>query len=413
MASRDEIFPAGDCCEICGVGLGDEVVIQEFADGSLARLCPECAAGADLDEEHRGSHKAPAGAGIVWPDEPAAATAKSATDLDPLEKTRELLMPVTDLISLQGEMQGALERLAASLERFAAEMIVDSQDKSAVENRLQMLELELVKTRSRLAEAEQLLASTGLDVAEAGTSVPLVAPTMPTLVPPPSAAPAGTQHLPAGSEEPAVVAPQPAPPVEPAVGTQEPVVPPVRPSAGGAAAPLVRPAETQGPAAPEAPAVPSDQPPNFRIDEVQVAQRYYNESAFTSRIREVRRSLGKPKANLTRLAGPEPRAIVTVAWDIVWYQYLVDLRRDLPSSVDRVTLYREGMDLDELAFHFKEKNAVVNDDGRLDASELEVKLLSDPNALITEMPDDEKHIFEDATEEVWDQHIAPEFKWDD
>ena len=50
MASADEVFPASDCCEICGAVLGDEVVIQEFADGSLARLCPECAAGADLDD---------------------------------------------------------------------------------------------------------------------------------------------------------------------------------------------------------------------------------------------------------------------------------------------------------------------------------------------------------------------------
>ena len=130
-------------------------------------------------------------------------------------------------------------------------------------------------------------------------------------------------------------------------------------------------------------------------------------------LRDVRRSLGKPKANLTRLPGAEPRAIVTIAWDIVWYQYLVDMRRDLPSSTERVTLHREGMDLDELAFYFKEKNAVVNDDGRLDASELEVRLLSDPDALITEMTPEELHGLEDATEEIWDQRIAPEFKWDD
>jgi hypothetical protein len=118
-------------------------------------------------------------------------------------------------------------------------------------------------------------------------------------------------------------------------------------------------------------------------------------------------------ANLARLPGAEPRAIVTVAWDIVWYQYLVDMRRDLPSTADHVTLLREGMDLDELAFYFKDTNAVINDDGRLDASELEVRLLSDPSALITEMTPEETKAFEDATEEVWDQRIAPEFKWDD
>jgi hypothetical protein len=71
------------------------------------------------------------------------------------------------------------------------------------------------------------------------------------------------------------------------------------------------------------------------------------------------------------------------------------------------------MDLDEIAYNYREKNAVINDDGRLDASELEVKLLSDPSALITEMNSEEARLLDDATEEVWDQKISPEFKWDD
>jgi hypothetical protein len=146
---------------------------------------------------------------------------------------------------------------------------------------------------------------------------------------------------------------------------------------------------------------------------VQAAQRYYNDSAFVDRIRDVRRSLGRPKASLVRLAGGDPQAILTVFWDIVWYQYLIDLRRDLPSTAPRVVLHREGMDLDELAFHFRDKNSTVNDDGRLDASELEVHLLSDPSVLITEMPMEETQALEDATEEIWEQRISPEFKWDD
>jgi hypothetical protein len=151
---------------------------------------------------------------------------------------------------------------------------------------------------------------------------------------------------------------------------------------------------------------------SFRIEEVQAAQRYFNESPFTGKTRDVQVSLGRPRANLTRAAGSEPRAFVTIAWDIVWYQYLVDLRLDVPSD-QRVVLHREGMDLDELAHQFKEKNAIINDGGRLDASELEIKLLSDPTTLITEMAPDAEKALEDATEEIWDQHIAPEFKWDD
>ena len=53
MALSDNIFlPENDKrCEICGAELSDEIVIQEFADGSIARLCSECAAGAALQPE--------------------------------------------------------------------------------------------------------------------------------------------------------------------------------------------------------------------------------------------------------------------------------------------------------------------------------------------------------------------------
>jgi len=71
------------------------------------------------------------------------------------------------------------------------------------------------------------------------------------------------------------------------------------------------------------------------------------------------------------------------------------------------------MDLAELASHFKESNTIVDEDGRIDASELEVALLSDPSALITDMTPEEEQALEDATEEIWDQHTSPEFKWDD
>jgi hypothetical protein len=166
------------------------------------------------------------------------------------------------------------------------------------------------------------------------------------------------------------------------------------------------------PVPPPAPdSAPTAQGESFRLDEVQWAQRYFNESPFTERVREVRHSLGKPKANLSRIQGVEPRVLVTVTWDIVWYQYLVNLRKEAPPE-ERVALFREGMDLAELAEHFREKNASIDDDGRLDASELEVRLLSDPTVLITDISPDEDRALEDATEEIWDQHISPEFKWD-
>ncbi len=435
MVVPGDVWPAEDRCEICGVELGSEIVIQEFADGSLARLCPECAAGAALDEGH---HAVAEPRQSVWPDESQASPEPRLADSDPLEKTRELLMPVTDLIALQGEMQGALERLAASLERFAAEMLTESQGKTAVESRLQMLERELDKTRAQLQQTEFLVE----------TAAPETAPPAAEVAP----APVGVQTddldftidpLPSDvleDEEPFAAEPIAVEPVAPETRAAEPVwvAPPADPEAPALSADTGRfftddvasldAATSPGAASPAAeedlPADAADnaaaatgaeggEPSGFRIEEVQAAQRYYNESPFTNRIRDVRRSLGRPKANLTRVPGEEPRAIVTIAWDIVWYQYLVDLRRDLPAGYERVALHREGMDLGELAHYFNDKNAVVNDDGRLDASELEVRLLSDPSALISEMNEEEKRLLEDATEEIWDQHVAPEFKWDD
>ncbi len=481
MDSPDDVFFAEDRCEVCGGRLGDEVIIQEFADGSLARLCAECAAGAALDEQEQPGESLSV---VIWPTEPAEISGGASVEFDPLEKTRELLAPVTDLITLQAEMQNALERLASSLERFATEMLTESQDKSAVENRLQMLERELDETRTRLAETEFLLVNT-FETAP-GALANMVAGSSAAEEPPGTRenASGGIQHAAPGdqaepltpptedlwslvearaqgaaseagadgpgseaaqlstgepsalleeteqafeSETGSIDGPNTAATPETTADTGAVTDATAAADAGaaadtgavaaeasiGAAHRWDRPPAQEQEMRPEVPAQEGSHGTGFRIDEVQAAQRYYNESPFTDRIRDVSNSLGRPEANLTRLPGEEPRAIVTVAWDIVWYQYLIDLRRDLPPTQGRVTLHREGMDLEELAYYFREPNALINDDGRLDASELEVRLLSDPSALLTEMTHAEMRALEDATEEIWDQRIAPEFKWDD
>ena len=152
----------------------------------------------------------------------------------------------------------------------------------------------------------------------------------------------------------------------------------------------------------------------FKINEVQAAQRYFNESEFVKKLAEISKSIGKSKANVSRTQPGASEAAVTVFWDIVWYQYIVDLRKDLPPDTERVILAEEGMDLQELEPRFTEKNSTINDDGRLDASELEVRLLSDPEALIhnLEVSSSEERLADDATEEIWDQQSAPDFRWD-
>jgi hypothetical protein len=467
MVFPDDSLQTGDHCEICGGELSAEVIIQEFADGSIARLCAECAAGASLDAE--GDEFVDVFPDDLEPDRedlgaasaPTNSAAARVAEPDPMEKTRELLTPVVDLITLQHEMQGALQRLAASLETFATGVISENLDKTAtVEGRLESLERELEQTRARLRETEALLIASG---AAAPATQPAATEEHPAAVAAAAAAVAALAARPEDAGGPVAGSDEPQWPEMPgetaaAAGPQEdwdldataetvpaqaflaaaiptagalseeteaagsapvaetgaaPEAAAAIPSAGPdlqSTLPPVAPPPVPPPVAP--PAGEHHARPGFQLSEVQLAQRYFNESTFTARIRDVRRSLGKPKANLTRLVGVEPRALLTITWDIIWYQYLVDLRRDA-SGEERVTLHREGMDLEELSAIFKEKNASVDDEGRLDASELEVKLLSDPSTLITEMTPDEEKALEDATEEIWDQRTAPEFKWDD
>jgi hypothetical protein len=54
----------------------------------------------------------------------------------------------------------------------------------------------------------------------------------------------------------------------------------------------------------------------------------------------------------------------------------------------------------------------MDDRGCIDASELEVELLND-QPLLTDMTAEEEAAMDDATEEIWDRHNMPEFRWDD
>ena len=152
--------------------------------------------------------------------------------------------------------------------------------------------------------------------------------------------------------------------------------------------------------------------PTLTLDQVRTVQRYWNESRSIDKIRSVRRSLGKPLVCLTAVAGTEPRVMLTVAWEIVWYQYLVLLEEGLPPD-ERVTAFAEGMELTELAPVYKVRNASIDDSGRVDASEMEVGLLAEGTELLTDMSPERAAAIDDATEEIWDQHSKPEFRWDD
>ncbi len=271
----------------------------------------------------------------------------------------------------RAQEQADLEATAATLVRVAADMRRLETHTLELEQRVHALEGELARTRERLRRAEELLATTSAEAPASTDATPAVETGQPTA---PSAATLPTQF--AWVTEP-----------DEAAETVSPQFPP------------------------PAPSVQVDRT-GLDIETIHQAQRVFNEYTITDKMRSVRRSLGRPIVNLSRVVGPVPRVLVTVAWEIVWYQFLVDLGDDAPSD-ERVSLFAEGMELSELAEHFTEPNAMLDDEGRVDASELEFQLLEQRDNLLTEMSAEEEAALEDATEEVWDRHTPPEFRWDD
>ena len=86
----------------------------------------------------------------------------------------------------------------------------------------------------------------------------------------------------------------------------------------------------------------------------------FNASAFRRTIRGVARSLGEPKASIVPLSGVSGETVITVAWEISWYQYRVS-----PESAQPVRLAERGHDLNEVDPKFRDWNARITDTARL------------------------------------------------
>jgi hypothetical protein len=86
----------------------------------------------------------------------------------------------------------------------------------------------------------------------------------------------------------------------------------------------------------------------------------FNGSPYRRTIGGVGRSLGAPNASIVPLSGVNSELVITVAWDISWYQYRVT-----PDSAQPIRLIERGHELDELDDRYTQWNARVEDDGRL------------------------------------------------
>ncbi len=108
----------------------------------------------------------------------------------------------------------------------------------------------------------------------------------------------------------------------------------------------------------------ADEPVLRRLSEperaVVEAADLFNASPHRRTVAGVAKSLGSPKASIVPLSGVSGEMIVTVAWEISWYQYRVS-----PDAVQPLRLAERGHDLSELEQSFQSWNAQLADDGRL------------------------------------------------
>jgi hypothetical protein len=86
----------------------------------------------------------------------------------------------------------------------------------------------------------------------------------------------------------------------------------------------------------------------------------FNSSQFRRTVGGIAKSLGEPKASILSLGGLGRELVITIGWDISWYQYRVTL-----DSAQPVRLAERGLELEELENGFKRWNAHVEQDGRL------------------------------------------------
>jgi len=90
------------------------------------------------------------------------------------------------------------------------------------------------------------------------------------------------------------------------------------------------------------------------------AAELFNESAFRRTVAGIAKSLGAPRASILPLSGPNSEVVLTVVWDISWYQY-----RITPDSGQPVRLAERGHEPGQLESLFTAWNAKLTRDGRI------------------------------------------------
>ncbi|HVG68477.1 MAG TPA: hypothetical protein VM785_09790 [Gaiellales bacterium] len=91
-------------------------------------------------------------------------------------------------------------------------------------------------------------------------------------------------------------------------------------------------------------------------DAVEAGVELFNESTHPRTVSGIARTLGEPRVSVVQRSHRE--VVVTVAWDLSWYQYRIDML-----GAQTVTLQHRGDDVDELDNRFCDWNAQADADG--------------------------------------------------
>jgi hypothetical protein len=86
----------------------------------------------------------------------------------------------------------------------------------------------------------------------------------------------------------------------------------------------------------------------------------FNTSPYRRTVGGVARSLGEPHASIVALSGARAEFVLTIAWDLSWYQYRISL-----DAAQQVRLVERGHELQELKQPYTNWNAHVEEDGRV------------------------------------------------
>jgi hypothetical protein len=84
----------------------------------------------------------------------------------------------------------------------------------------------------------------------------------------------------------------------------------------------------------------------------------FNHSVHPRTVSGITRTLGEPRVSIVQRSMRE--VVVTVAWDLSWYQFRIDMLGAQP-----VTLQTRGAEVDEIDSRFQDWNAHAEADGRL------------------------------------------------